>query len=170
VQECGRAGRDREPSSCCLVYNGLLLGCCDKEMKVYVQTKECRRKILMDDNFGYQCEKQSELSHKCCDICAENCSCQEKCTVWNLCEENEVDLSMSNDVTKTCIQRPVSQGQKKLLHTELVKFRNTVISKTHTHEQVPCPNNLLEFNNFHINQVIKKCYKLFTVNDIVQEI
>ena len=57
VQECGHAGRDGEPSSCCLVYNGLLLGCCDKEMKVYVQTKECRRKILMD-NFGYQCENK----------------------------------------------------------------------------------------------------------------
>jgi hypothetical protein len=51
-----------------------------------------------------------------------------------------------------------------------VKFRNTVISKAHTHEHVLCPTNLLEFNNFHINQVLNNCYKLFTVNDILQNV
>ncbi len=53
-QECGRAGRDGEPSSLCPCLHGLLLGrLVKKSMKVYVQARVGRRKILMD-NFGYQ--------------------------------------------------------------------------------------------------------------------
>lgn len=58
----------------------------------------------------------------------------------------------------------------KVLHTALVEFRNKFISEANTHNQVICPNNLLEFNNFHFNQVLKKCHKLFTVNDILQNV
>jgi hypothetical protein len=32
---------------------------------------------------------------------------------------------------------------------------------------VICPNILMEFNSFHINQVLEHCNNLFTVQDIV---
>ena len=32
---------------------------------------------------------------------------------------------------------------------------------------VTCPHHLLEFNSYHINQVIDNCHKLFTIGDIM---
>ena len=43
VQECGRAGRDGEQSSCLLLHNGLLGAHCMNDMKDFVSnSKDCR--------------------------------------------------------------------------------------------------------------------------------
>lgn len=165
VQECGRAGRDGLPSSCCLLYNGLLLARCDKDMKSYVQNKECRRKVLME-NFGYQYDNPHEVMHTCCDVCAEKCKCQhEKCAVWSPHGDDDDVREIPN-----AMQRPVSKDQEKQLLAELIKLKQKIVSQVCTQTMVSCPNNLLEFNNFHINQVLEKCHKLFSFSDIVREV
>ena len=35
---------------------------------------------------------------------------------------------------------------------------------------VTCPNIVLEFNMFHINQVLDSCHCLFTINDVVKSV
>ena len=47
VQECGRAGRDGLPSTC------VLSAQCDKDMKHYVSTTECRCNVLIN-HFGFE--------------------------------------------------------------------------------------------------------------------
>ena len=168
----GRAGRDGLPSSCSLLYNGLLLARCDKDMKMYVQAEECRRKLLMY-NFGYQCNETLEELHTC-DFCAKKCICQnEDCSVWNPCGDIDKLLEMPNDLSSNSpvnLQRAVSKEQRKHLHAELVELKQKIASQVCTQTMVSCPNNLLEFNNFHIKQVLKECHKLFSVSDIVREV
>ena len=78
-QECGCAGRDELPSTCVLLRNGLLSAHCDKDMKHYVSTSECRRKVLVN-HFAFEHDspnhaQSSVHQHTCCDICAEMCKC-----------------------------------------------------------------------------------------------
>ena len=43
-QECDRAGHDGLPSTCLLLYTGLLSSHCDSDMKQHVGIKQCHRK------------------------------------------------------------------------------------------------------------------------------
>ena len=62
------------------------------------------------------------------------------------------------------------QTKAKHLHAELVKVKQKVVNQVCTQTMVSCPNNLLEFNNFHIKQVLEKCHKLFSFSDIIREV
>jgi len=64
----------------------------------------------------------------------------------------------------------VNSAQKRLVENELVKFFNDNVSQVNLENCVSCPNILLEFNRFHIQQVVDNCQHLFTIKDIVRSV
>lgn len=64
VQECGSARRDGLPSTCVLLHNGLLSAHCDKDMKHYVSTSECCRRVLIN-HFGFDHDSANPCPVQC---------------------------------------------------------------------------------------------------------
>ncbi len=77
LQESGMAGRDGEQTAVLLfnvlLFNGILATRCEKEMKDFLHSEECRRNYIMC-HFGYETESRN-MSHVCCDVCASQCDC-----------------------------------------------------------------------------------------------
>ena len=92
VQECGRADRYGLPSSCVLLYNGLLSSHCDADMKEYLQIEQCHRRWPMV-KFGSEESSGSSdpnaTSHYCCNICVGGCKYgSESCGgFWSPCKD-----------------------------------------------------------------------------------
>lgn len=175
IQECGRAGRDGLPSTCVLLFNGLLSAHCDKDMKQYFQIEECRRKWLMY-HFGVNGNpSQFHNLHECCDICASQCTCgSDNCgEFWSPSQYSmnvpQLSLTTSDDLKSTVV-RTVTEEDKEYLRKKLVEYHQDLIKQMNINKMVTCPNHILEFNNFHINEVIESCHKLFTVEDILSNV
>ncbi len=80
IQESGRAGRDDTQSTAYLLYQGLQFTHVEKDMKAYINSKECRRKFLLSF-FDVKFSPKIPL-HLCCDNCSKICNCGLKdCTV-----------------------------------------------------------------------------------------
>ena len=139
-------------------------------MKMYVQSKECRPRVLMD-NFDHEYNPH-EILHACCDVCAEKCKCQrDDCSIWS--SHTNDDETHDNDDTSSEIQRAVSKEQMKQLHSLLIKLKHkivVIVVKVCTQAVVSCPNKLLEFNNFNIRQALEKCRIPFSFSDIIREV
>ena len=174
VQECGRAGRDGLPSTCILLYNGLLSTHSEKDMKEYLSSSECRRKWLMS-HFGFSNELQSgDHAHSCCDICATDCECgSEECPdLWSPRRDSDMHPEIciahsdreSDSVTRT---RTVSSKDKRLLERKLLELHMNLSKQVQVQTMVSCPNVLLEFNSFHIKQIVRNCHVLFSLRDVM---
>ncbi len=176
VQECGRAGRDGLPSTCVLLYNGLLSVYCDSSIKSYLNLEGCSRQWLMA-HFGCKVDYQKfTFMHECCDNCMQNCKCGTSICgeIWSpkLDEECEIpELSIGNStISSNRYSRTVTKKDTQLLKQKLVKLQQDMLSEVQVGTMVACPNIVLEFNMFHISQVLDSCHSLFTINDVPESV
>ena len=169
VQECGRAGRNGLPSVCVLLYNGLLSVHCDTDMKVWLQDTGCNRCYLMK-HFGFEVDQTDITLHNCCNYCAERCNCgEEHCGVfWN--PQLKSSPNMMEGLCEQSNVRTVSAEDKKTLKEKLKGVRQQMLNQVQVENMVTCPNLILEFNAYHINQVLQKSHCLFSLNDIFRNV
>lgn len=173
VQECGRAERDGLPSTCVLLHNGLLSAHCDKDMKHYVSTTECRRKVLIT-HFGFEHDspnhaQSSVHQHTCCDICSEMCKCGTCPDLWTPHKDTDIipELAYGESVSDTSRhRRVVTSAAKKMLQNRLLEYHKELSNQVDVDSMVTCPNVLLEFNSFHINQIVRNCHLIFSLRDV----
>lgn len=169
VQESGRAGRDGKSSTCTILYNGLLAAYCDSDMKEFLQSETCRRQELMR-KFSKDACAEVNPAHNCCDVCATNCDCNEPECGMNWCLVTR-DTDIEDDeliIATRCTLRTrnVSNEQKEDLVQKLLQFQKLLINRLDANKYVSCPNILMEFNKFHIKQVLDNCHLLFTLDDV----
>ncbi|CAB3982612.1 Hypothetical predicted protein [Paramuricea clavata] len=170
MQESGRCGRDGVASIAYLVYQGMQLTHVDREMKLYLETSNCRRKFLLQF-FDAQLTPKEPL-HLCCDNCSHICNCgSENCNI--LSYPNPVTEASNNKSTK---QHKVSPENAEQLRSDLYHFYKSLMSdivkrdasgklKIFTH-----PKFVLGFSNIQISQVINNADKLFTIEDICNHV
>ena len=78
IQETGRAGRspDEDSHAVVLLYKHCLSSKnISSNMKTYIRSTECRRKLLLADYMDGREVASPQPSHKCCDLCANTCTC-----------------------------------------------------------------------------------------------
>lgn len=170
AQETGRAGRDGSHSRAFLLYNGLLLSHVEGDMKSYVESKECRRKCLLE-HFQVNSTPQLTPQHLCCDVCASKCEC-----MLPECKDTTT-YPKENTSSKVFVperSRQVSEIQRKQVLDMLIIHQKNLISQLLS--KVPHGNLssltdvsfLLGFSDVQIHQVISNLTYLFTLNDICQ--
>lgn len=161
VQECGRAGRDGQESTCVLLYNSLLASHCSDDIKSYLVNEKCRRKEMLKYFPGKHV--MNVQGCKCCDVCATSCTCSGKpgkCQSSLLLETSKRGDDEYNFEKK----RAVNEDQKSLLHLKLTDYVNEIRDKSI--KPVLYPNIFFEFGKPQISQVVHNCYKLFSIEDI----
>ena len=172
IQESGRAGRDGKQSVCIMLYNGMLAANCEKDMKELLQSNRCRRQDLLR-NFSAQTESKVIPGHNCCDICSTKCDCDSpECgNHWSLLDDDVSSETLESvDICTPTSSRLVNHSQKHELTQKLLDFQKKLIDKLDGKKSVSCPNMLLEFNKFHIRQVLANCHLLFSIKDVFEHI
>ena len=142
----------------------------DREIKLYLETSDCRHKFLLQF-FDGQLIARHPL-HLCCDNCSHICNCgSENCSI--LSYPNPVTEASNSKSTK---QHKVSPEKAEQLRSDLYNFYMSLISdplkrdasgklKVFTH-----PKYILGFSNIQISQVINHAGKRFSIDNICSHV
>ena len=167
IQETGRAGRDGKQSVAYIIYQGLFLNHVDKDMKCYVKTKDCRRKMLLEKFDGPSSVPQP--MHLCCDNCAAECKCSSldcgKLTTFpGISNEGKEDTPTRKRQSTTQQRDTLYEklhAYHKVLVYELINKSESGQLKTLTN-----PQFLLGFTELQISQVMDNAEKIFSIDDV----
>ena len=173
VQESGRCGRDGEQSRAVILFNSKLSMHADNDMKEYLLSDECRRKLLrqpFDSSKQTGTSQGALIAHLCCDNCAKKCKfCQPGCPP-TLYLPAVVENKGRPPLTK---KRDVSAAQKELLRKKLECLQKSLVTKSIQGDQkerkatvLLCPNFFLEFTKTQINQVLENCAFISSIADV----
>ena len=162
VQECGRIGRDGLQCICYILYKGFLNSQCNGKMKGLINSKNCRRQFIsnMFTASKVVCPSTGCL---CCDNCAHACECSNPVELIKFDKENDEVLCPS-----TSRKREVTDVQLQVLKEKLVRYRTSLLPKS-VSEFIPVGtlNIFFEFGFYQIEQILKNCHQLFTIEDIL---
>ena len=75
MQEGGRIGRDGQPSSNLILFNGYLQMNVESDMRKFLNATSCRREILFSKFNSDTSDHEIDRGCCCCDICASSCDC-----------------------------------------------------------------------------------------------
>lgn len=111
-QEVGRAGRDGLPARADIYYNSYDISKARKNMtevmRTYVQSKECKRKIILN-YFDHDVPNNQHPDHTCCDFHREHCQC-ENCELMHVANDLEA-LNVQQEMTVTEKKESSSQTE-----------------------------------------------------------
>ena len=163
VQECGRAGRKGESSTCILLYNGRLMKNCEEDIKNYAASSVCRRKEIRS-SFSLPITQETAGCY-CCDICAIECNGNYDGCLLDLFlpMRSGADSESSIDPIKL---RQVSNQDRKLLKEMLESYRLSLLSGYPDVIPVSYPTMYLEFSALQVAQAVNKCEKIFTLQGV----
>lgn len=171
IQESGRAGRDGKQSVAYIIYHGLLLNHVGKDIKQYVNTLNCRRKMLLSHfDMSSSQVKCPEQLHLCCDNCASKCECGAP-DCGKLTKYPAHIMLDSKTANSRCSTRQVLPNQRNVLRTKLILYYkllvHDMISKSANMKTLMDIKFLLGFSEQQISQVLDNCDKLFSIEDIL---
>ena len=67
-------------------------------------------------------------------------------------------ISQQSKISPSKLTRNVTEDDKRLLKKKLVNLQQDMLKEVQLEKMVTCPNIVLEFNMFHINQVLDSCH------------
>jgi len=138
-------------------------------MKMYLQEEGCLCQSLMVQFDGSSSsQSQFEEKHGCLN-CTQSCKCASECInkFWVPFSADKLDIKSCNSHG---FVRVVSDDEKLKVKHNLIQMQNDMKLNINTEKLVSCPHILMDFNGFHIKQVLDNCNKLFTIDDIYKYI
>ena len=161
LQECGRAGRNGQLSSCYLLHNGMLLRHSGESVKDYVLNSNCRQKEI-GSMFPKGIPEYAVKGCHCCDVCSNDCTCGEKTCNFGLSFTKSVSKNVSSLQT-----RPVSRQDKEMLRDKLNSYAESLVQTTvDSCTPVSYPNIYHEFGSLQVKQILDNLHMIFTLEDI----
>ncbi|XP_022809284.1 Bloom syndrome protein-like [Stylophora pistillata] len=117
VQQVGRAGRDWEPATALLMFNGQKTRNCDQQIKNLCNDTGCLREMMLADfdvsNFP------NFKTHKCCINCHMECLCDK----GKLCREPLPVINLNEGEEKPVMTREVSHNEMEVLREILEDYK-----------------------------------------------